>query len=359
VENWKSDGKETDVRMTMNWKSIVEPLLTWYQFHARRLPWREAPSPYRIWIAEIMLQQTRIETVIPYYQRFLQALPTIADLAAVPEDRLLKLWEGLGYYRRARYLQTAARMIMTRFNGQFPEPYDEIRSLPGIGEYTAGAIASIAFGQPTPALDGNVLRVICRLTGDRRDIADRKTRDDLRNRLQQIYPPGRSGDFTQSLMELGEVICVPNGAPECAVCPLAEWCMARAAGTILEIPVKTPPKARKIEQKTVLLIRCGGRIAVRQRTGQGLLAGLWEFPMLDGWPTEDAVRAWLEKAGIQVKSLQATIAARHVFSHLEWEMKGFLVEGTGRPAAFTWVSCAQLKDELALPTALKAFRQLL
>ena len=343
----------------MKLNEITEPLLHWYQAHARTLPWRENISPYRTWISEIMLQQTRVDTVIPYYERFLNELPTVADLAAVPETRLLKLWEGLGYYSRARNLQKAARCVMEKFDGEFPSSYDDILSLPGIGEYTAGAIASIAFGLPVPAVDGNVLRVVCRLTGDRRDIADPKTKNSIREALRNIYPSENCGDFTQSLMELGATVCLPNGAPRCESCPLAELCTARAKSTVMEIPVKARQKARKIEEKTVLLITCGDQIAIRRRAGEGLLAGLWEFPMLPGHCSAEEAAAFLEEAGFQVKELEKSVSARHIFSHLEWHMRGFRVECAAMPSGFTWVTRRCLKEETALPTAFKAFRKLI
>ena len=306
-----------------------------------------------------MLQQTRVDTVIPYYTRFLTELPTLSELALVPENRLLKLWEGLGYYSRARNLQKAARIIMEKFGGKFPDSYDDILSLPGIGEYTAGAIASIAFGQAVPAIDGNVLRVICRLTGDRSDIADRKTRNAIRDMLQRIYPTEHCGDFTQSLMELGATVCLPNGPPCCRDCPLADYCTARTEGTFMEIPAKPPKKERKIEQKTVLLLVCGDRIAIRRRAESGLLAGLWEFPLLDGHPAPGEITAFFEKTGIPVKDLRKTISAKHIFSHLEWHMNGFMAECSVRSPEFIWVTRHQLKTELALPTAFKAFRKLI
>lgn len=345
----------------MKLNQITEPLLHWYERNARDLPWRENSSPYRVWISEIMLQQTRVDTVIPYYGRFLAELPTVAALASVPEARLLKLWEGLGYYSRARNLRKTARIIMENYGGEFPEEYGDILALPGIGEYTAGAIASIAFGKPVPAVDGNVLRVVCRLTGSRSDAADPKTRTRVREALQEIYPSEGCGDFTQSLMELGATVCLPNGAPRCEACPLAEFCTAGNDGTVAEIPVKAPKKSRKIERKTVLLLVRGDEVAVRRRTGQGLLAGLWEFPMLDGHPGKAEVLAFLQQNNVQVKELAESVTAKHIFSHLEWHMNGWLAEcpEAGGPPEFTWVTRRRLKSEMALPTALKAFRKLI
>lgn len=305
-----------------------------------------------------MLQQTRVETVIPYYERFLDELPDISALASVPEDRLLKLWEGLGYYSRARNLQKAAKVIMEKYDGSFPDSYKEVLSLPGIGEYTAGAILSIAFEQPIPAVDGNVMRVICRLTGNRNDIMDNKTRSAIRDELQQIYPQKGCGDFTQSLMELGATVCLPNGAPLCNECPLAKQCTAKAENSITEIPVKKQQKARRIEQKTVLLLECGDYIAVRQRPDKGLLAGLWEFPMLEDYASPAEIKEYLNQTGCKVENLEKVGSAKHIFSHLEWHMKGYIVHCSAIPPEFTWITRDQLKKNFALPTALKAFTKL-
>jgi A/G-specific adenine glycosylase len=341
----------------MQLKPITEPLLRWYRLNARELPWRKNISPYRTWVSEIMLQQTRVDTVIPYYERFLSELPTLEALASVPEERLLKLWEGLGYYSRARNLQKAARAVVEKHGGVFPAEYPDILALPGIGEYTAGAIASIAFGKPVPAVDGNVLRVICRLTGSRRDLADPKTKAEIRGALQDIYPAEHCGDFTQSLMELGATVCLPNGAPRCGGCPLAEFCTARKDGTTGEIPVKAPKKGRKIELKTVLLLFCGDQVAVRRRAGQGLLAGLWEFPMLDGHPGRAEILEYLRQSGIAVNELSESVTAKHIFSHLEWHMNGWRAEcaSTDGPAELIWTTRQRLKQEITLPTAFKAF----
>ncbi len=340
-------------------KHIVKPLLAWYDLHARRMPWRETVSPYRIWVSEIMLQQTRVETVIPYYRRFLEEFPTVESLAGAPEERLLKLWEGLGYYSRARNLQKAARAVVEHHGGRFPEHYGQLLALPGIGEYTAGAIASIAFGQPVPAVDGNVLRVVCRLTGDRRDPALPALRKEIRAGLAAVYPAGREGDFTQSLMELGATVCLPNGAPACPRCPLAEQCAARREGSAMDIPLKTPKKPRRIECQTVLLLLHGDLVALRRRAAAGLLGGLWEFPMLPGHLSRDETAAALEPMGLRLRGLVPAAPARHLFTHLEWHMHGWLAECAAMPPELTWVSRRRLREETALPTALKSFRDLL
>ena len=260
-------------------QSAAGKLIDWCAAVLRPLPWRLSPTPYHVWISEIMLQQTRIEAVIPYYARFLEALPDVAALAAAEEDRLLKLWEGLGYYSRARNLQKAAKLVMADFGGELPREAAKLKTLPGIGDYTAGAIASIAYGEPEPAVDGNVLRVMTRLLARSDDVMLPKTRADISALLREVYPRGEAaGLLTEGIMELGETLCLPNAAPKCEACPLKELCRASLAGETERYPVKSPPKARRIEQRTVLLLRCGERYAVRKRTGKGLLAGLWEFP---------------------------------------------------------------------------------
>ena len=334
-------------------KKIVQPLLTWYDANARILPWREHPEPYRVWISEIMLQQTRVEAVKPYFERFLAELPSIQSLAEVSEDRLMKLWEGLGYYNRARNLQRAARLILERHNGKFPSEFEEILALPGIGEYTAGAISSIAFQRPVPAVDGNVLRVMSRLLESAEEIAQPAVKANITHALKQIYPEQRCGDFTQSLMELGATVCLPNGEPKCTECPLAELCLARRHGTVSELPVKAPKKARKQEKRTVLLIFCGNRIAIRRRDGKGLLAGLYEFPNFDGFLSEEQIRAHLNAAAEIIPSADAV----HIFSHVEWHMKSCLVLVKEELPEFRWVDRESLRREISLPSAFKAFRK--
>ena len=339
----------------MQLECIISPLLAWYRENARELPWRSNISPYRTWISEIMLQQTRVETVIPYYERFLARLPGVADLASVSDDTLMKLWEGLGYYSRARNLKKAAVLLMEKYQGVFPDSAEEIQALPGIGEYTAGAISSIAFGKPIPAVDGNVLRVICRLTGCRMDISDAGTKKMIRNRLLEIYPAENPGDFTQALMELGAVVCLPNSRPHCDLCPLRDMCVARADGCESELPVKSRSKKRKIEEKTVLLIGCGNLIALRKRAEKGLLAGLWEFPLLDGFVSDREVLDLLKASGIPATHIRSGVEASHIFTHLEWHMRSFYVGTDKTGGDFVWVSREELTTQIALPSAFRAF----
>ena len=259
-------------------KDIIEPLLTWYLKNARSLPWREEPTPYRVWVSEIMLQQTRVEAVKPYFQRFITKLPDVAALADCPEDTLLKLWEGLGYYNRVRNMQKAARTVVEEYGGILPADYRALLSLTGIGSYTAGAIASIAYGIPVPAVDGNVLRVLTRLSGDASDIMKQTVKTALEEELLDFMPKDRAGAFNQALMELGATVCVPNGAPLCGECPWGGVCKACADGSWAYLPVKTRARERRIEERTVFVIRTGDRVVLNRRPKKGLLAGLYEFP---------------------------------------------------------------------------------
>lgn len=313
--------KEREKRLAL----LAEPLLLWYDASHRILPWRENPLPYRVWISEIMLQQTRVEAVKPYYERFLKALPDIHALAQVPEEELLKLWEGLGYYNRARNLQKAAIQIEENYGGRMPQEYEELLKLPGIGSYTAGAIASIAFGQAVPAVDGNVLRILSRALADDGDIMEQRVRRRAAETLSLIMPKERPGDFNQALMELGATICVPNGAPKCEACPWKNLCLAKEYGEIDQYPKKSPKKARTIEEKTVLILQDEEKTALVKRPAKGLLAGMYEFPSLSGHKSEDEVLKYLEEIGYKAIHIQRLEGAKHIFSHREWHMIGYAI----------------------------------
>ena len=333
-------------------------LIDWCAAVRRPLPWRLSPTPYHVWVSEIMLQQTRIEAVIPYYARFLDALPDIPSLAAVEEDRLLKLWEGLGYYSRARNLQKAAKRVMSDFGGELPREAAKLRTLPGIGDYTAGAIASIAYGEPEPAVDGNVLRVMTRVLACPDDIMQSGTRAGIASLLRGHYPRGeRAGLLTEGIMELGETICLPNAAPKCDACPLNTICRACLREETDRYPVKSPPRERRIEQRTVLLLCCGGRYAVRKREGKGLLAGLWEFPNLDGALDEaealDAVRA----LGGEAVGIEPCGEAKHVFTHVEWHMRGYRIALAEELRGFLWKTPEEIKADCPIPTALRYYQK--
>lgn len=334
---------------------LVAPLLDWYGQNARMLPWRENTDPYRVWVSEIMLQQTRVEAAKPYYDRFMQTLPGISLLAGAPEAQLMKLWEGLGYYTRARNLQKAAQIMVEKHGGQFPRTYEEILALPGIGGYTAGAICSIALGKPTPAVDGNVLRVISRLTGDNRDIALPVVKGAVTEALAAAYPARHCGDFTQSLMELGALVCVPNGIPKCGECPLQSLCTAYREGNQQNLPNKAKKKPRNKINMTVLLLRCNGRVAVRQRESGGLLGGLWEFPHVAGRLTQAEVQKQLADWGLAPQSLIPGQTKKHIFTHLEWDMMCFLADCGNADNDFCWVTPAALQKDFPMPTAFGKF----
>lgn len=334
-------------------------LLPWYDGGARVLPWREEPTPYRVWVSEIMLQQTRVEAVRPYYERFLEAFPTVEALAAAPEEKLLKIWEGLGYYNRARNLQRAAQQVVELYDGEVPASYEALRALPGVGDYTAGAIASIAFQLPVPAVDGNVLRVISRVLCRYDNILDAKVKRRTEEELRQALPQ-RVGDFNQSLMELGALVCLPGGAPRCLGCPLHPVCRAAAQGVAQELPVKAKAKPRKQEERTLfLLFSHQGRVALQKRPEKGLLAGLWEFPAAPGVLTESQGRAFLQERGVSPGELSPGPQAKHVFSHVEWHMGSFLVQGVEESPAFTWAAWKDLRERFPLPSAFKAYVLLL
>ncbi len=332
--------------------ALPEKLLGWYDANKRRLPWREDREVFHVWLSEIMLQQTRVEAVKGYYSRFLAAVPTVSDLANCPQEELLKLWEGLGYYSRVRNLQKAARVVMERYGGEFPRDYEAIRSLPGIGDYTAGAITSICFDQKRAAVDGNVLRVYARLTDNREPMDPQKAK--VAQALEAIYPD-RAGDFTQALMELGATVCVPGKELRCGSCPWREDCRGYAAGTAAELPVKLPKKPRRVEEKTVFLLRCGGEYALVKRPDTGLLAGLWQLPEVPGiLEAGEAVQA-LEKQGIRVKDISRQTDKFHIFTHIRWEMRGFHAEAREKHPGFVWKTEEEIVSTAALPTAYRQF----
>lgn len=338
---------------------MVSPIVTWFQKNKRDLPWRNHPDAYRVWVSEIMLQQTRVEAVKPYYERFLRELPTVKDLAEAKEDQLLKLWEGLGYYNRVRNMQKAAQQIMIDYQGQFPDTFEEIRSLKGIGNYTAGAISAFAFGLPKPAVDGNVLRVISRLMGSREDIMKQSVRSKIEEKLEHVIPEGAASDFDQGLIELGALVCVPNWEPKCTECPVAHLCEARKQGMIAEIPVKSKGKARKMEDKTVLIFKDGEKLAIQKRPSKGLLAGLYEFPNQEGHLTMEEVTAYSKKIGLMPVRIKKLEDAKHIFSHIEWHMSGYEIvvdelEKTNEKA-FLFIHPEEIEKKYSIPSAFEAY----
>ena len=363
---------------------IVRPLALWYADNARPLPWREGRDAYRVWLSEIMLQQTRVEAVRPYYARFLEAAPTVSALAALSEDRLLKLWQGLGYYSRARNLHRAAREIMEKHGGELPADCASLRALPGIGDYTAGAIASIAFGLPIPAVDGNVLRVVARVLGDKANVLAPETKKRVTDMLAFVYERANgdealreelasrdetlsvSAALTEGLMELGQTHCAPNRAPLCVGCPLADFCAVRKSGEWESIPCREKKKERRTEHRLVLILSDEeGKIALRRRPDRGLLASLWELPNLllsDGELTDaelDALgRDFCKSLGLAPAESASAPNARHIFTHITWQMRGRfynVLRTEASDPALVFVSPEQMRAEYALPSAFSSY----
>ena len=342
----------------MDFSLIERPLLRWYGQNARDLPWRHTRDPYRIWVSEIMLQQTRVEAVKPYYARFLEALPDVFALANAPEEQLLKLWEGLGYYSRVRNMQKAARLVAELYDGQFPADPAKLSKLTGIGEYTAGAIASIAFGIPTPAVDGNVMRVVARLTGDRRDIFDPTLKKEYGKMLTPHISKTDPSSYNQGLIELGATVCLPKGSALCSTCPLCEYCTAYRKQTVDTIPAPKRQKPRKIDLRTILIIQSDREVLVEKRPDKGLLAGLWQLPSLDGHRTEDEVLANARSLGLDVIRIEALPPAKHIFTHIEWQMIGYrltLSALSDIPAGTVSASLERLEADFPLPSAFAAY----
>ena len=373
-------------------EQLVFPLLQWFLNHARVLPWREEPTPYRVWVSEIMLQQTRVEAVKPYFERFTTALPDADALSACPEDELLKLWEGLGYYNRVRNMQKAAVEVVENYGGQLPADYEKLLKLKGIGHYTAGAIASIAYGIPVPAVDGNVLRVLTRVSADDTDIMKQSFRNQMETLLEklmhgtsdrneknvfswmedaddlrmQVYHQNLAGAFNQALMELGATVCVPNGAPLCEECPWKDLCEAKKQGLIRQIPVKSKAKPRKIEEKTVLILRDDDKVAIRKRPQKGLLAGLYELPNVEGSMGQEEVVSLVKQMGYAPIRIQPLGEAKHIFSHIEWHMTGYVirveepemrqqVQSGSQKDDLLFVNAEDAKEKYAIPSAFAAY----
>ena len=372
---------------------IVPALMEWYPNHKRDLPWRVHPLPYYVWISEVMLQQTRVETVIPYYLRFLKKLPSVGDLAGCPPEELMKLWEGIGYYSRARNLQRAAKVVMEVYGGSIPGTKEELLKLPGIGSYTASAISSIAYGRCEAAVDGNVLRVSTRLLEDSACIDEPRVKKRweeiwtaVMRQYQESHPEEVSfpGTFNQAMMEIGATVCVPGGTPVCSRCPLSTFCLAHHHGGELLYPVRKTRRPRRVEKRTVLLLTDGGRIALRKRNGKGLLAGMWELPNAEGTLTREEALSYAEEFGLSPLRIRPLPHARHIFTHIEWEMTGWQVlaetlddlktcgmeptghaptvmeaaaDQTGSSVSGTWAlaSVQQAERQYAIPAAFSAY----
>ena len=369
VQYEKCPNERTSDEKLNLYRQLPVLLLPWYWNYARVLQWRADKNPYHVWISEIMLQQTRVDTVKEYYRRFLEAFPTVADLACAEEERVIKLWEGLGYYSRARNLHKTAKIIHTEYADIFPSEIKYLRKLPGIGEYSSGAIASICFEQPTPAVDGNVLRIISRITEDYRSINDIAYKKDVTTRLAEVYPKKNRGDFTQSLMELGATVCLPNGAPLCEYCPTATICSAKRSGNVSALPVKREKTTRKLEHRTFFILFHNGKTAVRKRTEKGVLCGMWEFPNVEGILSPDEAHHMVNEFN-KGNTIQIDLKhGKHIFTHIEWNIRCYCFHCTdltpsSMPStsqsqsispSFEWVDFTALNDVIALPTAFKKF----
>ena len=337
-------------------QALIAVLPDWFAANKRDLPWRRDREPYHVWLSEIMLQQTRVEAVKGYYARFLAAVPDIPALAAADPELLHKLWEGLGYYSRVRNLQKAAQVIMEKHGGVFPRDRGAVRALPGVGDYTAGAVCSICFDLPTPAVDGNVLRVVSRLTADGRCVDEAAVKRAVREALEAVWPDEGSGTLTQALMELGATVCVPNGEPRCAACPAAAFCAAREAGTWQDYPVRAEKRKRRVEEKTVFVLDCKGALALRKRKSAGLLAGLWEFPNVPGRLTAQEALDQAASWGLRPRNVEKMVERTHIFTHVQWDMRCFYLSCAEQADGFTWADQADLDGVYALPTAFRMFR---
>lgn len=335
-----------------------DALLAWYDKNKRTLPWRSDPSPYHVWLSEIMLQQTRVEAVRGYYDRFLEKLPDIQALAQAPEEEYLKLWQGLGYYSRVRNMHRAAEIIVREYDGEMPHTAKQLQKLPGIGEYTAAAIASIAFGEKVPAVDGNLLRIFSRLSAYAENIRTSGARKAATEFWTDRMSEQRPGDFNQALMDLGNAVCLPGKGPLCTECPLEDGCLAYREGKQAQFPVMPRKKARRVEDRTVFLIYRGEHVAVRRRPDRGLLAGLYEFPNTEGELSEREAADLLQQNGIPVIRIRPLGKAKHIFSHVEWHMTGYAVrsdELTGPDASLIFASKQEIRDRYAIPGAFSAW----
>lgn len=354
MENTENKFKEM-VKDSNLQVEFQQKMLSWFYEHRREMPWREEPLPYYIWISEIMLQQTRVDTVIPYFLRFIRKYPDIASLAESDEEELLKYWEGLGYYQRVRNLRVTAMSLMLNHGGRLPETFSELLKLKGIGEYTAGAIASEAFAERVPAVDGNVFRVMARLTGERGDIRDRKVMEKLKDMARMLLPYEHVGDFNQALIELGALICIPKGTPKCGICPVKNHCEAYERGIQSEIPLRGKNKDRKIEERTVFLLECHGRYAIRKREEGKLLGGLYEIPHEEGFYGEEEVEELMKSHGLKVLSMEMLKDRKFLFTHIEWKLKGFKITLAAETADYVFETPERIMENYTLATAFKGY----
>lgn len=349
--------------------AMVQPLLQWYYENKRDLPWRREPQAYHVWVSEIMLQQTRVEAVKGYYQRFLEELPTISHLAQAEEETILKLWEGLGYYNRVRNMQKAAQTVMEQYGGELPKDYEQLLSLAGIGSYTAGAIASIAYNQARPAVDGNVLRVVMRILECADDIGKQSVKRQVEELLREVIPIEQPGAYNQAMMELGAMVCVPNGAPACETCPVSSLCLGYQHQTARNYPYKAPKKQRRIEERTVFVLIDGENTVLRKRPSKGLLAGLYEIPNEEGSMSREEALAWVKGKGFQALYIERLPDAKHIFSHIEWRMRAYRIRvadtiaGRQQPETermpLLVVTRDSINQEFPIPSAFSYYRKYL
>lgn len=343
--------------MRINIKNFRNDLLNWYDEYARLLPWRSEPLPYYVWVSEIMLQQTRVEAVKPYFARFIKRLPTLKDLSEVDDDELRKLWEGLGYYNRVRNMKKCAIECMGKYNGSLPSTYEELIKLPGIGSYTAGAIASIAYKEVVPAVDGNVLRVFSRLLASYDDIGKESTKKKFHTIIQEYVSEDRPDAFNQAVMEIGAMVCVPNSAPRCNICPLVSYCQAYEVGKEHVLPIKEKKLKRRIEKRTIVVMVHDNKVVLRKRPQTGLLADLYEFINLEGYHTKKQLNE-LFNDSYTIKSIEKLPTSKHIFSHVEWHMQGYLIEVENVNDELL-ASITDVDERYAIPTAFKAYKDIL
>ena len=332
-------------------------ILMFYDEHKRSLPWRNNPNPYYVLVSEIMLQQTRVDTVIPYFERFINALPDISSLASVSDEVLYKLWQGLGYYARVRNLKKAASMIMLEYNGVLPNDYESLMKLPGVGHYTAGAILSIAFNQKFTAVDGNVLRVFTRFYGIKDSIKEELTKKKIESLVYQLYPENRASDFTQALMEIGALICLPNGEPLCDTCPLKDKCYAYIQNEQSLIQLKELKKDKDRVLLTVFILKYNDLIALHKRPDTGLLASLWELPNVEGHLSLEETKTWLNDNSFKFDVVKKGIVYSHVFTHKIWDMISYEIKLKELPSHndYEFASVMDVKNIYSIPTAFTGF----
>jgi len=341
--------KETEI------EEFQHRILSWYTDNRREMPWREDPSPYRIWISEIMLQQTRVDTVIPYFNKFMEKYPTVESLASSDEDELMKYWEGLGYYSRIRNIRETAINIVSNYDGKIPETFDELLKLKGIGEYTAGAIASEAFGQKVPAVDGNVFRVFARLTAKEDDLRNLKFQKMLKDAVKSVLPENQIGDFNQGLIELGALICIPNGSPKCGLCPVKDLCQSNKLNLQDKIPFKSKAKQRTVQEKTVFILQYQDKFAVRKRDDKNLLAGLFEIPNVEGFYTVDEAKIVVEEMGFVASDLHMIKDRKVIFTHIEWILQGYYVHVENENEKYIFDTKENLIQKYTLATAFREY----